>query len=55
MKMKSQRKADRDRSKREAARNRTRAGTDADGGDAADASHDELDDQIARSVLGYDE
>ena len=50
MKMKSQRKTERDRSKREAAR--TRPATDPD---AVDSLLDDLDDQVARSVMGYDE
>ncbi len=50
--MKSQRKAERDRAKRDQARHRTRAATDSDGGSDV---FDELDDQVARSVLGYDE
>jgi hypothetical protein len=53
--MKSHRKAGRDRSKRDAARDRPRVATEADGGDEADTPLDEVDDQIARSVLGYDE
>lgn len=51
MKMKSQRKAERDRAKRDEARHRTRAATE---GETADTL-DDLDDQVARSVLGYDE
>ncbi len=52
MKMKAQRKAVRDRTKREAARYRTQPGTD---GDAPDETLQELDDEVARSLEGYDE
>lgn len=52
--MKSQRKAERDRAKRDAARHSFRSVTgDTAGG--ADETLDELDLQIARSVQGYDE
>ena len=52
VKMKAQRKAVRDRAKRDAARYRTRPATDAD---APDSDELESDDELTRSLEGYDE
>ncbi len=57
MKMKSQRKIERDRVKR-AARSRVRPGSQSESetvAEGADESLDDVDLQVARSVLGYDE
>jgi hypothetical protein len=58
MKMKSQRKIERDRVKREAARKRVRPATQSETVEAAEGADESLDDvdlEVARSVLGYDE
>ena len=55
MKMKSQRKVERDRAKR-AARTRVRPASQSETAvEGADESLDDLDLPLARSVLGYDE
>lgn len=54
MKMKSQRKIERDRVKREVSRSRAPRHTQKPE-DGDDDAVDELDLQVARSVLGYDE
>lgn len=51
MKMKSQRKVDRDRAKREASRQQVRAPSESDGDDLAD----ETDLEVTRAIQGYDE
>ena len=54
MRMKAQRKLERDRARREEARNRTRAATDREP-DTDDDLGGTTDLQMARSRLGYDE
>ena len=51
--MKSQRKAERDRAKRDASRYRVRPSQET--AEGADETLDDLDINVARSVQGYDE